>query len=171
MIFFWHAIMAYLIWAWVVRERDVDVLQSRIPVAFVTTSLLCAGLTILPIYHKNFGLWPHSDCFVRESWWGPHKPATGVMIDRMILLPLSWLAILVFNTWTVIHLRGEMQRFLVLTSVRRLQMRLVVITAAFVLIWALMSIPIYLNKRNFALEFTVKWAFAIGFIDAMIYGD
>lgn len=98
----------------------------------------------------------HSDCFVRKSWWGPHTLATGVMLDRMILMPLCWLAILVFNAWTVVYLRGETGRFMALTSVKRLQLRLVLITAAFIVIWGLMSIPLYANNRTFALEFGVK---------------
>lgn len=193
--FFWHAIMAFFIWAWVVRDRDVGMLQRQVPLAFALASLVSAGVTVIPIRNHNLGLWPHrygydaeskhrnlnpshtdtppplpSDCFVRKSWWGPHQPTTGVMLDRMILLPLSWLAILVFNVWSIIHLRGETGRFLTLTSIKRLQLRLVLITVTFIVIWVLMSIPLYANTRTFALELSVKWAFSIGFVDAMIYG-
>lgn len=117
--------MAYFIWAWVVRQRDVDVLQSQIPVAFGVAALVAASVESFAIYNKNMGLWPHSDCFVRESWWGPGRPATSIMLDRMILMPLCWLAILIFNGWTIIHLRGETRRILRSLSVKRLQMRLV----------------------------------------------
>ncbi len=152
MIFLWHAIMAYFIWAWVVRGKDVGVLQKQILWAFVTASLASAIVTLFPALNHNLGLWPHSDCFVRNSWSGSHFPAIGVMIDRFVLLPLSWLAIFAFNTWTVVHLRRQTQRLLALPSVKRLQLRLVSITAAFTVIWAMMSIPLYLNTRTFPLE-------------------
>lgn len=48
-----------------------------------------------------------------------------IQIDRMIMLPMSWAAILFFNASSFLHLRGEMQRFLRLSSIKRLQMRLV----------------------------------------------
>lgn len=44
------------------------------------------------------------------------------------------------------------------------------ITVAFLVIWIANSIPLYADTRTFALELSVKWAFAIGFVDAMIYG-
>lgn len=170
MVYFWHAAMAYFIWAWVVRDRDVDLLRGQIRWAFAVVAFVSAVATAFPIYNKNLGLWPHSDCFVRNSWWGPHTPATGVLIDRMILMPLSWLVILVFNTWIIVRLRSETGRFMVISSVKRLQLRLVLITVAFIVVWVMMSIPLYSNTRTFALELSVKWAFGIGFIDAMIYG-
>lgn len=116
--------MAYFIWAWVVRQRDVDVLQSQIPWAFVVNGMVAGSIVVVSIYNRNLGLWPHSDCFVRQSWYG-RKPATNLLLDRMILMPLCWFAILVFNGWTIIHLRGEARRILRSTSVKRLQMRLV----------------------------------------------
>ena len=93
---------------------------------------------------------------MRESWWGPGKPATGVLLDRMILMPMSWVVILFFNTWTIIHLRGETGHIMTLTSIKRLQLRLVLLTAAFIVIWVLISIPLYADKRTFALEICVK---------------
>lgn len=74
----------------------------------------------------------------------------------MVLMPISWVVILIFNMWTIIHLRGETGHFMTLTSVKWLQLRLLLITAAFIVIWVLMSIPLYTNKRTFALEICVK---------------
>lgn len=74
----------------------------------------------------------------------------------MIFMPFSWVVIFVFNMWTIIHLRRETGHFMALTSVKRLQLRLLLITATFLVLWVLMSIPLYANNRTFALEICVK---------------
>lgn len=170
MIFCWHFVIACMIWLWIVRGKQVEVLQRYIPCVFTGAAVASAVATAVPILNHNLGLWSESECFVRRAWSGPNTPAPGLLIDRMVLLPGFWLAILVFNFSTVRRLRAETQRFYAVSSVKRLQLRLVLITFAFVLIWIPYSIPFYLKKRSFELELAVKWGYGIGFIDATIFG-
>lgn len=170
MIFLTHVSMAYFIWAWVVRKREVGVLQSQVPWAFAGTVLLSAGLTMVPIYNRNLGLWSYADCFVRRSGFDPRRPAPGIIADRWVVLPLSWLAVLVLNGWTIYRLRRETRRLYELSSVKRLQLRLMLITVAFSVLWLAYLLSSYIKRRTFALEFWTKWAFGIGFVDAMVYG-
>lgn len=58
-LYFWHAIMAYFIWAWVVRNRDLGALQGQIPWAFALSAIIAACLTAVPAFNRNLGLWPH----------------------------------------------------------------------------------------------------------------
>lgn len=59
MLYFWHAIMAYFIWAWVVRNRDVGALQRQIPWSFALAATISACVTAIPVHNHNLGLWPH----------------------------------------------------------------------------------------------------------------
>jgi hypothetical protein len=171
MIFSWHAVMAFCIWEWIVRRKDMDLLKRRLCYLLPTCMVLAAAMTTLPIVHKNLGLWPHSDCFIQQSWKTPHEPMLGILLNRMIILPLCWLVVVALNCSTVYYLRREsLQQYGGVHSIKRLQVRLVLITTVFALVWTLQSVPLYLDRRTFALEFSTKWAFGIGFVDALIYG-
>lgn len=171
MIFTWHGVMAFLIWEWIVRQKDMDLLTRRLCYLFPTCVVLTAAMTTVPVVHSNLGLWPHSDCFIRRSWKTSHEPMLGVLLDRMVILPLCWLVVVVLNCSTVHFLRKEsLQQYGGVHSIMRLQMRLVLITTVFALVWILQSIPLYLDRRTFALELSTKWAFGIGFVDALIFG-
>lgn len=88
----------------------------------------------------------------------------------MIVLPVSWLVILVLNTWTILRLRRETRRLYILSSIKHVQICLVIITLSYIVIWAAYSATFFVKRRTFALELGAKWAFGIGFIDAMVYG-
>ena len=84
MLFFWHAIMAYFIWAWVVRERDVGTLQSRIPLVFGLAAAVSAGVTVIPIYNNNLGLWPHRYArTIHRDCCKPHKQKHPQPTDQL----------------------------------------------------------------------------------------
>jgi len=106
----------------------------------------------VPIVHSNLGLWPHSDCFVRQSWKTSREPMLGVLLDRMIILPLCWFIMVVYNCSTVDYSRRKsLQQYGGVHSIKRLQVRLVLITTVFAVMWTLQSIPLYLDRRTFAL--------------------
>lgn len=43
-------------------------------------------------------------------------------------------------------------------------------TLVFALMWFLQSIPLFLQLRSFGIDMGFKWLFAIGLLDALIYG-
>jgi hypothetical protein len=95
----------------------------------------------------------------------------GVLLDRMVILPLCWLGVVILNCSTIRYLRRDPLHFHGAgRSIKRLQVRLVLIITIFALLWTLQSIALYFGTRTFALEFAIKWAFGVGFVDALIYG-
>ena len=171
MIFTWHTSMAYFIWAWIVRRRDVNMLLCRLWHALAVCMVLSALVIVAPIVNKNLGLYDHTGCYVRHTWSEvSHQYMLGVMLNRMVILPSCWLLILVLNIWTVQHLRMESRRYCALSSVRNLQVRLLVLTTIFPVVWFLQYLPLYMRKRTLALELGFRWAYGIGFCDALIFG-
>lgn len=166
MIFMWHGVMAYVIWAWIVHQKDMAVLTRRLWYLLPACSTVAAFLTLVPVINGNLGLWPNSDCFVRQSWKTPHEPMLGVLLNRMVVLPVCWLVVVILNCSTVRYLRREpLQYYGAVHSIKRLQVRLVLITTVFALMWTLQSVPLYLDQRTFALDLATTWAFGIGFVD------
>lgn len=171
LIFTWHSVIAFLIWKWVVRQQGMAFLTRCLWYLLPACMLVAAVITAVPIAQDELGYWPHSDCFVRRSWKARHEPTLGILLNRMIVLPLCWLLVVVLNCSTVYYLRKEFsQQYSPVHSIKRLQVQLVFITTVFAVMWTVQSIPLYLDQRTFALEFATKWVFGIGFVDALIYG-
>jgi hypothetical protein len=120
LIFLYHAAIAYLIKAWV-RGEDLGLLHRRFVCCLVGCLCASAVLTAVPVSEQNLGLWPHSDCFVRRSWVSSRRPSNAILVDRMLLLPASWLFIVVQNATTIYRLRKDYSRTQLSSSGRPLQ--------------------------------------------------
>lgn len=48
MLFASQTVVAYFLWAWIVRNRSLDVLQRQVPWAFGAVALFSAGLKVSP---------------------------------------------------------------------------------------------------------------------------
>ena len=170
MVFLWHTVMSFTVWAWLVRQTEAGLLVRRLGHALAGCIAASVLISVAPIVHGNLGLWDHNRCFVRRAWQGPgHTPLLGILLNRMVLLPLCGTTIIVLNGWTVHHLRKEAIRYHALESVKRLQTRLLIMTTTFVIMWTMQSIPIYIDKNSYALEWTMQWAFGVGLMDALVF--
>lgn len=150
----WHAVIAWKVWSWVYRRQPVFVLCRNLIYMVVAIVVLATGLTFVPIFEKTLGLTPHSHCFLTTFWQKDGHPTAAYMLDRWILLPICWFAVVGFNCSTIYVLKKE-ARHLPL-SARRLQLRLLLVTISFCVLWGLMAVPSYLHIRTFAAEFLLR---------------
>jgi len=86
-------------------------------------------LTLVPVFEQTLGLTPHSHCFLTTLWNKNGHPTAAYMLNRWIVLPICWFAVVGFNCATIYVLKKE-ARFLLL-SAQRLQLRLLLVTISF----------------------------------------
>jgi hypothetical protein len=100
-VYAWHVVISYTIWAWVVRRLPLPVLLRWLPRSLLASVLLGVLDTLPPMLEQNFGAVPQSSCYLLRAWRSGHTPMPSVLIDKMLLLPLACLVIAAFNFSTV----------------------------------------------------------------------
>jgi hypothetical protein len=150
----WHAVIAWKVWSWVYRHQPVYVLCRNLIYMTLVVVTVATGVTMVPVFERTLGLTPHSHCFLTTFWKKDGHPTAGYMLDRWVLLPICWFAVAGFNCATIYVLKKE-ARFLPL-SAQRLQLRLLLVTISFCVLWGLMAVPSYLYVRTFAADFLLR---------------
>ena len=150
----WHAVVAWKVWSWVYLHQPVYVLCRNLIYMAGAVLILATGLTLVPVFEQTLGLSPHSHCFLTTLWKKDGHPTAAYMLNRWIVLPICWFAVVGFNCATIYVLKKE-ARFLPL-SAQRLQLRLLLVTISFCVLWGLMAVPSYLFVRTFAADFLLR---------------
>lgn len=150
----WHAVVACKVWCWVYRRQPVYVLCRNLIYMVVAAVLLATGLTLVPILERTIDLTPHSHCFLTTFWKKDGHPTAAFMLDRWVVLPICWFAVAGFNLSTIYVLKREAQHLPV--SVYRLELRLLLVTISFCVLWGLMAVPPYLFVGTFAADFLLR---------------
>lgn len=148
----WHAVLAWKIWSWIYRRQPVYRLQRILGYSFWACLAVATALTAVPVAQRSIGLTPHANCFLSSLYLRHHKPSLSFVLDRWIVLPICWLVVLLFNSWSIYVLRTE-TRYL---SAKRLQTRLLLVTISFSVLWGLMMAPLYMEVPSFQVDFWLR---------------
>lgn len=112
MVYIWHAVISYSIFAWVVGRLPLPTLSARLPWLLGGTLILAMLDTSVPIIENDLGLRRFSSCYLaRTHRNGGSMPTFSILIDKIILLPLCCLLIAFFNIYTVVYMARKARQF------------------------------------------------------------